>query len=136
MGGGTIVGRTRKKGLAMTHIDNFFDDKYLKAGHLNGTDLVLTISGVTQEEVGSNNDKRPVLSFEEIKKCLVLNKINSRRIIKLHGAHEEEWAGEKLTLYPSETDFSGETVDCVRVRKAGEITKKRAAKKPKKDLKT
>ena len=100
----------------MTHIDNFFDDPHLTAGNLEGSDQTFTISEVSQEEVGAERQKCPVVRLEETKKTLVLNKTNKNRIVSLYGTQVEDWKGKKIVLYPSETDFAGRTVDCIRVR--------------------
>ena len=100
----------------MRHIDTLFDDPYLKAGCLEGKDLVATIDRVQVQEVGSDKDRCPVVFFREFKKGLGLNKTNAKRIRNLYGADVDQWPGKRVTLYPSETDFGGQTVDCLRVR--------------------
>ena len=100
----------------MTHIEQLFDDPFLKAADLEGQDRTVTIAAVTQEEVGSGRDKRPVMSTQETKP-IVLNKTNAKRIVQLYGPVVEDWAGRQVIVYPSETEFGGETVDCIRVRR-------------------
>lgn len=100
----------------MPHIDTYFDDPYLKAGHLNAVDMIVTIRDIKQEAVGRESELKPVLFFEEFKKGMIVNKTNAGRIVELYGSETSAWKGCKITLYPSETDFGGKTVECIRVR--------------------
>jgi hypothetical protein len=99
------------------HIDKFFDDRYMKAGHLEGQDRTITMASVTREVVGQTEDVRPVISFTETGvKPLVCNRTNAGRIVGLYGADADAWTGRQITVYPSETEYGGKTVECVRVR--------------------
>ena len=100
----------------MTHIDNLFDDPYLKAASLEGEVRIFIIKNVTQEEVGAKKDLCPVVHFQQCKKGLVLNKTNAKRIKSLYGPEVEGWFGKRIMLYPSETDYAGDTVECIRVK--------------------
>jgi len=100
----------------MPHVDTFFSSPFLKAGCLEGKDKTYTISGVEAAKVGQGDDVRPVVHFREIDKGLVLNKTNAKRICARYGKETEGWEGKTVTLYPSETEFGGETVECIRVR--------------------
>jgi hypothetical protein len=73
--------------------------------------------GVDFAEVGEEKVTKGVLFFEEFTRGFVLNRTNLKRIIDLHGKETDEWMGKQITLYPSETEFGGRTVDCIRVRK-------------------
>jgi hypothetical protein len=42
----------------------------------------------------------------------------------------DEWAGYKVELYPTQTQMRGETVDCIRIRKPGEIRVVEPAESP------
>jgi hypothetical protein len=80
------------------------------------TDTEVTIKSVDFGEVGDEKVTKGIVFFEEYKRGLVLNRTNLKRIIAQHGGETDDWAGKKITLYPSETDFGGKTVDCIRVR--------------------
>ncbi len=81
-------------------------------------DLTLTIKS---EELRALNDKdKIVLSFEEINKTLVLNKINAQRIAEHHGEDTKLWIGKKITLYRTTTEMSGKDVPCIRIKKKEE----------------
>lgn len=79
-------------------------------------DTEVTIKAVSFAEVGEEKANKGILFFEEYTRGMVLNRTNLKRIIEHHGNETDEWKGKKLTLYPSETEFGGKTVDCIRVR--------------------
>jgi len=101
------------------NINDTFPSKHLKASDLKGAIVPVTISHLEIEEIGQKKDKKPVLYFAGKDKGLVLNKTNSKRIADLLGSPEtDDWAGQKIALYPSETEFQGDTVECIRVKAA------------------
>jgi len=99
------------------HIDTFFDDPYLRAGHLQGEVMTVTMRRVVQEIVGKEEDKCPVLYFDEFSKGMVLNKTNAKRIMALYSGDTDEWPGKRILIYPTETEFGGDTVECIRVKR-------------------
>lgn len=101
-----------------THIDTFFDDPFLKAGHFP-QDTILTIRSIVRGSVGNEDDKKtcPLVTFEELPKPLVLNKTNAKRIVNLYGSETKNWCGKRITLYATTCEFGGEEVECIRVRK-------------------
>ena len=102
------------------YANDLFPSKYIAAHDLRGTDTVVTIKEVAIEELngkdGGATTKKGVMYFTEFERGMVLNKTNGRRIIALYGDETDKWIGQPITLYPSETDFGGETVPCIRVR--------------------
>ena len=59
-------------------------------------------------------------SFVGKQKGIVLNKTNAKKIIEISGsAITEEWPGTAIKIYPTETEFGGETVDCIRIKPVG-----------------
>jgi hypothetical protein len=88
---------------------------HIEAAELKG-DTPVTIKGVKFAQVGEEKVERGVVVFDEFDRGLVLNRTNLKRIIALHGNDTDDWVGKKITLYPSETDFAGRTVPCIRVR--------------------
>lgn len=93
-----------------------FPSKYLKASDLNDKPFALTMDRVAIEEVGKQQDERPVLYFIKAEKGLVLNKTNSNIIAKLYGDDTDSWRGQRIELYPTMVDFGGEQVEAIRVR--------------------
>lgn len=98
------------------NINTLFPSKFVAAGDLCGQEVVVTMASVKVEDVGTEGDRKPVLYFVGMTKGMVLNRINSKRISVLYGAEVEGWAGKSITLYPSETEYGGDTVPCIRVR--------------------
>jgi hypothetical protein len=97
------------------HINSLFPSKYVAASDLPG-DVAVTIAKIEIEEVGQDKEPRPVLYFYGKGKGMVLNKTNANRIKAMYGSEVNLWVGQSITLYPSETEFAGETVPCIRVR--------------------
>lgn len=89
--------------------------KHLEAADLSG-EVKVTIKTIGFSEVGEAKENRGVLYFEEFTRGMVLNRTNLKRIIALHGNETDKWVGKNLFIYPSETDFGGRTVACIRVR--------------------
>lgn len=96
-------------------IRNAFPSKFLKASNLLGRDVPVVMDFVSEEDVGDGT-KKPILHFSDKKKGLVLNKINSDTISEAYGSETDEWVGQRILLFPSKTQFQGQTVDCIRVR--------------------
>jgi uncharacterized protein YcbX len=99
------------------NINSAFPSKYLKADELEG-DTVFTIDGVTVENVGTAQkaESKPVISFAETDKGLVLNKTNANTIASLYGPDTDEWNGKRVTLFATEVDFQGKQTLAIRVR--------------------
>lgn len=104
-----------------THWKQLVNVDYIGAYALNGADLTLTIHDVKREIVTGANGKREecmVLYWAESQyKPMILNRTNAKTITKLCGsAYIEDWAGKRITLYPTTTKFGGEVVECLRIR--------------------
>jgi len=101
----------------MPNINDSFPSNYLKASDLGGHTVVVTIDRVEFEPVGREREMKAVLYFVGKTKGVVLNKTNARKITEIAGsALTEDWQGHALALYPTETEFAGETVECIRVK--------------------
>lgn len=99
------------------NINSAFPSKYLKAADLNGNAVKLTIREVRMENVGRTQDHKPVVYFMGKDKGLVLNRVNSNKIAEIAGSFDtEDWGGTVIAIYPTETEFAGETVECIRVK--------------------
>jgi hypothetical protein len=98
------------------NISDEFPSKYLKAEDLKGKNVTVTIEQVNKEKVGPMKESKPVISFVNTLKKMVLNKTNAATIAKLYGEETGEWMGKRIILYPKETEFQGEMVLAVRVR--------------------
>jgi hypothetical protein len=99
------------------NINQAFPSKYIKASDLKDQTHVVKIADVKIEEVGQNKETKPVAYFEGKAKGMVLNKTNSRKIASLAGSPEtEDWVGVEVAIYPTETEFGGESVECIRIK--------------------
>lgn len=100
-------------------IDDLFPSKGINAASLEGKEVPLTISGVklvTFPKDGGGDEDKPTLTFQETDKELVLNRINAATIAEQHGKNTDKWTGAKIILFPTKTQYKGQTVDCVRIR--------------------
>lgn len=102
------------------NINEAFPSKFLRASDLKGTQPVVQIDQVLREPVGQAKEQKAVLYFKGKDKGLILNKTNANKITEIVGsALTEDWAGQDVRLYPSVTTFSGEEVECIRVKAVG-----------------
>ncbi len=104
----------------MTTIDEAFPSNWLKAADFNNRTVKLTIDKVVFEEIGQNNDKKPVVYFEKVKKGLILNKTNATTIGAVHGQDFEGWTGKEIELFSMSVPFQGQNVAAIRVRAVAE----------------
>ena len=103
----------------MPNINDAFPSHYLKAADLKGRSIVVIIDRVEFEAVGQSKEMKPVLYFVGKEKGVVLNKTNANKIMQLtESPVTEEWKGHAILLYPTETSYQGEMVDCIRVKGA------------------
>lgn len=101
----------------MPNINDAFPSNYVKASDLKGNQAVVTIDRVDFEPVGRDKEMKAVAYFIGKAKGMVLNKTNGRKITEIAGSPlTEEWHGVAVVLYPTETEFAGETVECIRVK--------------------
>ena len=96
------------------NINQAFPSNHVKASDLNDKDVTVTITKVIMERLGDDN--KPVVYFEKSEKGQALNKTNANRIADMHGFDTDRWVGQQITIFPTECDFRGDTVSCIRVR--------------------
>lgn len=97
--------------------------KFLRSGECNPPILV-TMSLISQEEVGQEQEEKYVVWFGELEKGLVLNKINADTISQIVGSDDSDaWIGKQIVLFQTETDYAGKRVPCIRVRAPKKIGK-------------
>lgn len=103
----------------MPHWKELMETDYLFAFDLKGADRVVTIESVTGGTLvgtGGKKSKKPLAKFREFPKPLALNATNCKTLASMYGSDVTEWAGKRVTLYPTTTQFGGETVECIRMR--------------------
>lgn len=96
-----------------------FEKEFLYAFMLNGREATVQIERVTAGSVtgeGGKKSKKPICYFAGKKKPLALNATNCKTIAAMYGNNTDDWIGKRITIYPTTTEFSGKTVDCIRVR--------------------
>lgn len=100
------------------------DSEYL--GHWDlpdGKPYKLTIEAVHKEELFNpgNNQKeiKPVASFKDKKKRLVLNATNMAAIASWHGNDPHSWPGKEVELYRTTTKLKGKPTECLRIKADG-----------------
>jgi len=99
----------------MALLKDLFPSKYLKADDLPRPVLV-TISDVAEETMNDGKAK-PVVSFLEEEKSLVMNKTNAERIADITGSNNtDDWIGHQVVIYRDVVMFQGKTTPCVRVQ--------------------
>lgn len=112
------------------NINSAFPSNYIKASDLNESAVVVTIREIKVEQVGRDKDTKLVAYFQGKEKGLVLNKTNARKIAEITGSQDtDDWPGSQIMIYPTETEFAGESVECIRV-KAPSAAKKKAVREP------
>ena len=99
-------------------LSDLFPSKYLKSEQLEkDEDLVLTISDVTVEAVGQDQEQKAVVWFEEIDEGLVLNKTNANTIAQnADSAKLTDWIGMKVKLFKKQVEFQGKQLWGIRVK--------------------
>lgn len=103
----------------MPNINDAFPSNYLKASDIRGNEPVVTIDRVEYEPVGRQREMKAIVYFAGKEKGVVLNKTNATKIVQLTGsAMTEDWRGFRIKLFATETEFGGETVECIRVKAA------------------
>jgi hypothetical protein len=99
--------------------DDLFPSRFIKASDLSGKPLDVVIKSLKIESMkdmnGGNVDK-PVLSFVNQTKSMVLNKTNAGLLVELHGNESDNWPGKRIQLYPTKASLGGRSVDAVRIR--------------------
>ena len=93
-----------------------FPSKWLECADLDGQVHTLTIVRISIEEVGKQKEQRPAVWFDGVSKGLVLNKTNGNTIAAIYGFETDGWIGKQIMIYPTETEFGGKMVSCIRVK--------------------
>lgn len=123
----------------MPHWKTMMEKEYLYAHDLDGRDVTLTIERIAAGTVvgdGGKKTKKPVAYFagrtrdDKPIKPLALNATNCKVIAAMYGNDTAQWAAKRITLYPTTTEFAGQTVDCIRVRPTVPPASKKKEREP------
>jgi len=110
--------KNKEKSIPMVDATDYFGGNYLKASDIKEP-LSLTITSTKVQRL-EDRDKL-IVHFDEVEKELVLNKINTNRIIEQNGSKDtDNWPGTKITLLATTVEYDGKDVPCIRVKKKEE----------------
>jgi hypothetical protein len=99
-------------------VNKMFPSRFFRAADMDDKNpIVVTIAAVTMERVGQNAaELKPVMSFSDAASKLVLNKVNTEKLVQLFGDDNSDgWIGEQIALVHGTASFGGRTVGAVRV---------------------
>ena len=98
--------------------EGFFPSRFLKSGDFSmDTDTHLKIERVEVEAMEEGGtEKKPVLFFTAHEKGLVLNRTNTKVLIKAFGRDTDRWVGKSVTVYIIDVQFKGDVVEGIRLR--------------------
>jgi hypothetical protein len=98
--------------------EDLFPSRYFKADDLPRAGLPVKIEGVTRERIGQEQKDKPVITFVNQTKSLVMNKTNYESIADILGNGDTDtWPGRIIVLFPDKTSYAGKPTPCVRVKK-------------------
>ncbi len=97
-------------------LNEAFPSKWLKATDLDGQPRLVTIESVKLEAVEEGKPAKPVIALRGMTQGLVLNKTNGNILAAFLSDDTDTWTGKKIVLYPTQAEFQGKLVDCIRVR--------------------
>jgi hypothetical protein len=106
----------------MTDFRSMYDSNYLYSFDLKGRDVTVTIASVQGAKLRGADGKEQrklVLFFKESKdkRGLAVPKSAVGKVIAgMYGNDIEDWVGKRVTLFPTQCEAFGKTVDCIRVR--------------------
>lgn len=102
----------------MPDFRGMFDRQFIGVWDLGGKDRTVVISDVKAETIsnGKQKNKKPVISFKGAEKRFLANVTTAKCIAAMYGNNTDAWIGKAITLYPTQVDFGGKTVDAIRVR--------------------
>lgn len=97
------------------NINDCFPNKYLKSSDLQGRSVKVMIDDVIKEEMVDGSEK-PVVSFSNKDKGLVLNRTNATLLAESFGPETNKWRGSLVELYVIKVNFQGRMVDGISIR--------------------
>ena len=105
-----------------TTIDEMVESKYTKKEDV-AEGILVTFASYKKSNVAMDDEPeriRIVASFTELKKPVVLNRTNLKKMAKLFGsAVIDDWVGRRCVLFNDETvTYAGEEIGGIRVRAA------------------
>lgn len=103
----------------MPHWRSLVESKYLSHFELAGRDVTVTIKLIALSEIigaGGKKSKKALVMFQGKQKGMVMGATCLKTIARIYGDDTDAWLGKPITIYPTTTEASGETVGTIRVR--------------------
>ncbi len=94
--------------------DDIYPGRYLKAADLDEGGMTVTITDFEMEEVGEEQELKPLISFKECKP-LISNKTNKDMLAMLLGKETDDWIGKQVELVMMMVNFKNDVVPAIRV---------------------
>ena len=91
----------------------FVTGNYIRADEVQNLPKELTIRDVKAENFDGKD--KLVVDFAEIDQSLVLNTKSAKTLIEKLGAETDGWIGAKISLKTVEVEYSGRTVQSIRI---------------------
>jgi len=88
--------------------------KYLSGDMIKDGRVNCTIARVTMEEMPGGK-KKPVIYLEGRTLGIVLNAINTRRLVAAYGPETDEWIGQPVTIYAEQGVWFGKEGWAIRL---------------------
>lgn len=111
--------RNHPKGPTVPHWRSLVESKYLSHFELGGRDVTVTIKSITLSEIigaGGKKSKKALVMFQGKQKGMVMGATCLKTIARIYGDDTDTWIGKPITIYPTTTEASGETVGTIRIR--------------------
>jgi hypothetical protein len=103
-----------------------YPSKYVKAVDLKGHAVTKTISSVNLEEMeGVDGQKKVkvIVHFSDSQKMWVVPRTCGEALRVMFGNKPPKWIGKRVTLFATDVDSFGETVQAIRVKGSPDIDK-------------
>jgi hypothetical protein len=99
------------------NVDEAFGGKYLKAAHIKGKVVRVTIESIERERVGPDKELLWAMRFLNKEKAFILKPTNAGLVEEFLGTGEfSEWIGREIFLHVERVEFNTKMVDAIRVK--------------------
>jgi hypothetical protein len=96
-----------------------YPSRWLKASDLSEDGEQVTNSKVSIEPVGEEREEKPVMTFDELEKELVVNVTNWNAVADITGEEDSDhWIGSRIKLIKAKVPFGTKQVEAIRVEAA------------------
>ena len=104
----------------MAKVGDMIESKYLKQSDVDD-EVIVTVQKVGKANVARDGDEpeyKWLIRFDELKKPMVLNSTNIKRLAKACSSEDtDDWTGKQVILYVDpDIEFAGNVVGGLRIR--------------------